>query len=476
MKKLRKGFTLAEMVMAIMLMSMIAVILGIIFNTMFSSRELIEREASIQSEMRTSMQYVDRTVAKATSVFILDDSKFKGSKEGLTKDWSYIGLSADGKKVLNYVWNKQKQDWDVSELGTKSLYNMKLDLEFKTDGAAYQDNRLINYNLTGQYPDTKAKLEMKTAISALNTKQVFSKVAKDKKGIALAYRNDPIEGQMNVAISFVFDKSGSMAWDLNGNAINQYSRAKSRMSILQDKAKIMMKDLKEIGNVSVNLVSFSRLGSYVQKDFSELDKGTGTIENSIDGLKTGGVTNPGDGLRYGMFSLQNNPAQLKYVVLLTDGIPNAYTVNTNDTSSRNRISQPYYGRSYYNYYTRRYERSIEGYLVTFNNGPFDLTSNFTTDENRAAYDSYSNEALRKKSIEYAGEVSKTFGAGIKRVNVIGFSGKKSEIEYGQDLTDSIGKGGMEAKYVPAADEAALQQTFSDIKKQIQQDLWFVSGP
>ena len=35
---------------------------------------------------------------------------------------------------------------------------------------------------------------------------------------------------------------------------------------------------------------------------------------------------------------------------------------------------------------------------------------------------------------------------------------------------------MEAKYVPAADEAALQQTFSDIKKQIQQDLWFVSGP
>ena len=51
MKQLRKGFTLAEMVMAIMLMSMIAVIIGIIFNTMFSSRELIEREASIQAEI-----------------------------------------------------------------------------------------------------------------------------------------------------------------------------------------------------------------------------------------------------------------------------------------------------------------------------------------------------------------------------------------------------------------------------------------
>ena len=28
----------------------------------------------------------------------------------------------------------------------------------------------------------------------------------------------------------------------------------------------------------------------------------------------------------------------------------------------------------------------------------------------------------------------------------------------------------------ATNEEALQKTFSDIKKQIQQDLWFVSGP
>ena len=75
-------------------------------------------------------------------------------------------LSSDGKKVLNYVWDKSKQDWKVSELGTKSLYDIKLDLEFKTEGA-YQDNRLISYNLTGKYPDTNNKLSIDTAISAL---------------------------------------------------------------------------------------------------------------------------------------------------------------------------------------------------------------------------------------------------------------------------------------------------------------------
>ena len=41
MKQIQKGFTLVEMIMAIMLMSMIALIIGVIFNTMFSSRELI---------------------------------------------------------------------------------------------------------------------------------------------------------------------------------------------------------------------------------------------------------------------------------------------------------------------------------------------------------------------------------------------------------------------------------------------------
>ena len=47
MKQIQKGFTLVEMIMAIMLMSMIALIIGVIFNTMFSSRELIEREATM---------------------------------------------------------------------------------------------------------------------------------------------------------------------------------------------------------------------------------------------------------------------------------------------------------------------------------------------------------------------------------------------------------------------------------------------
>ena len=433
MKKIQKGFTLTEIIIAIILTSMVGLLIGLVFNTMFSGRNIIEREASIQSEMRTSMQYVDRTIGKATSVFVLDDSKYSKDVRK-TEGWNYIGLSPDGKKVKNYIWNKSTKSWDESVLGTNSLYDMQLDLEFKAD-ESYQDNRLINYNLTGQYKNSKNKLSIDTAISALNTKQVISKVAKGKKGIALAYRNDPIEGQVNTAVSFVFDTSGSMAYGLWNQKLEP-TDSRTRMNILKTKANLLVDDLKKIGNVSVNLVRFSGDASYIQEDFVELDKDTDTIKTKIKALPTSWITNPGDGLRYGLVSLQRNPAQLKYVVLLTDGIPNAYTASPDGI------------------------------------GKYDLTANFPTNGKQIKADQPVS-----LTTEYVGQVAKTFGSGVKRISVIGFSGNVKEIKDGQKIADQIKTvGKVESTFVIATNEAALEQTFADIKKQIQQDLWFVSGP
>ena len=433
MKKIQKGFTLTEIIIAIILTSMVGLLIGLVFNTMFSGRNIIEREASIQSEMRTSMQYVDRTIGKATSVFVLDESKY-GKDVRKTEGWNYIGLSPDGKKVINYIWNKSTKSWDESVLGTNSLYDMQLDLEFKAD-ESYQDNRLINYNLTGQYKNSKNKLSIDTAISALNTKQVISKVAKGKKGVALAYRNDPIEGQVNTAVSFVFDTSGSMAYGLWNQKLEP-TDSRTRMNILKTKANLLVDDLKEIGNVSVNLVRFSGDASYIQEDFVELDKDTDTIKTKIKALPTSWITNPGDGLRYGLVSLQRNPAQLKYVVLLTDGIPNAYTASPDGI------------------------------------GKYDLTANFPTNGTQIKADQPVS-----LTTEYVGQVAKTFGSGVKRISVIGFSGNVKEIKDGQKIADQIKTvGKVDSTFVIATNEAALEQTFADIKKQIQQDLWFVSGP
>ena len=146
-------------------------------------------------------------------------------------------------------------------------------------------------------------------------------------------------------------------------------------------------------------------------------------------------------------------------MLLTDGVPNAYLVNQQGQAGG-------------------LEMKREG-IQHFNNVLFELSSNVPASFNygRLGYD-YTSKIpdIRDASIDYAGAVSKAYGVGVKRVNVIGFSGLEHEIAYGQNLTDKIGEGGMETKYVSATNKEALQKTFSDIKKQIQQDLWFVSGP
>ena len=469
MNKLKKGFTLVELMVSIMLTSMVLLIVGVIFNTMFTSRKLIQQEASIQADMRTSMQYVDRTISKSTAIFILDDSKY-GNKSKFTKGWSYVGLSEDGKKILNYIWDNANHDWIIRELGTKSLYDLKMELDFKKNDD-YKDNRLVSYELKGKYAGSQNQLSIHTAMSALNTKQVFSKVAKGKRGIALAYRDDPIEGQANVAISFVFDASGSMKFSLNGSeTVNSESddplKNRSRISILKDKAKKMMADLQPVGNVSVNLVQFNSHASFVQQDFLELDKGLTPINRAIDNLNPEHATNPGDGLRYGMVSLQNNAAQLKYVVLLTDGVPTAYTVDPRYNYRGNKIELRGIDKDGVGFVSRSY----------FYNWEYDLSTGFHSTRNNAGFAPGTPEPEVSRAIKYSSEVSKKFGKGIKRINVIGFSADKNDKVKGEELTSAIKEGVPETSYTDVSDDKQLEQTFADIKKQVEQDLWFVNGP
>ena len=341
-----------------------------------------------------------------------------------------------------------------------------MELDFKKNDD-YKDNRLVSYELKGKYAGSQNQLSIHTAMSALNTKQVFSKVAKGKRGIALAYRDDPIEGQANVAISFVFDASGSMEFSLDGTEkVNPYSnnplKNRSRIDILREKTKKMMADLQPIGNVSVNLVQFNSHASFVQQNFIELDKGLTSINSAIDNLNPEHATNPGDGLRYGMVSLQSNAAQLKYVVLLTDGVPNSYMVGPQ-----------------YNYWGNKIEtRTRDGFVnqAYFNTWKYDLSTGFHSTRANSAFAGGNPSWAVDGAIEYSGEVSKQFKKGIKRVNVIGFSAKEADKQQGSRLTAAIKEGVPETSYTDVSDDKQLEQTFADIKKQVEQDLWFVNGP
>lgn len=434
-----KGFTLPELIVSIIIMAMLSLIVGVIFHTVFMGGDIIDREASMQAEMRTSMQSVSRTVERSTAVFILDDSKYDGSKGKLTEKWSYVGLSEDGKRIINYVWNKKTEDWDIRELGTKSIYDMKLSLNFSADDN-YKDSRVIKYELTGEHTEEKKKKKLKIDSSsmALNSKQAFSRIAKGKKGVALAYRTEEIEGQPLVSISFIFDISLSMEADMWGYLPEVYKR-QSRIDILKDKAKIMMEELADVGNVHVNLIQFGDSGAYVQEEFINLENDLDASKKMIDRLQLAGATNPGDGLRHSLVSLAKQKTEFKYVVLLTDGLPNRVTYN---------------GK-------KGWERKPDVSEIVGADASKDLD-----------WPGYDASAL------YVGQVTEALGAksGVKRVSFIGFSAKKDEIQMTETMEGHVNKAGIPAKKYDAGNEEELQQTFADIAKQIKQDLWFAEGP
>lgn len=451
MKKTKKrGVTLVELIMAMVLMAMVGIIVTIIFNTAFSSRELIEREVSIQSDMRNSMQTLNQKVEQATGIFVLDDSKYKpvappvGDETFVTNfvgtaGWNYIGLSDDGTKLMLHTYKAETDGWISTVIGSSSFYKMTLNLTFTLEvepGSAasdYQDNRLLKYDLSGKY-DKGTNLSLDTAIMALNTKQIFSRVAKGKEGIALAYRNDPIIGNTNAAITFVFDISGSMEDNLNGRYVGA-THPDSRLSKLKVEAKKMMQLLTEPESVSVNLVTFSTRANYIKDgSFTRLTSKTlETVEKDIDSMNVAGATNPGDGLRYGLAALKEQAAQNKYVVILSDGLPNRYTITS---SGRSDLSSPLSGE----------KNSIEGGT----NG----------------------------SVLYVRDVAKAWGkaSGAKNLYFIGFSGVASEKALGQTMTNHINENGLPSQYEDAATPEQLNATFKKIVDQVVQDLWFVNGP
>ena len=224
----RKGFTLAELIVAIVVLSMIFIIIASIFNVVIHGRVLIGKEADLQADLRTTTVNISNATRKATAVFVVTDEKYDGTTEKLTPGWSYIGLSADGKSLLNFRWNKTTKTWDMERLSI-ATYDVKYGLKFSQTGA-YEDNKVLNFELTGSYGDGSSALMSDSSVMALNAKQIFDQSKVDRPGVAIAYRDDPIENDVNASVSFVFDVSSSMNWKIGGTSP---SRETFRMAALK---------------------------------------------------------------------------------------------------------------------------------------------------------------------------------------------------------------------------------------------------
>ncbi|MDT8715477.1 VWA domain-containing protein [Clostridium sp. 19966] len=209
----------------------------------------------------------------------------------------------------------------------------------------------------------------------------------------------------NKYIVIVTDTSGSMAWDLNGN--QNPAAGNSRLDILKSTLVSSNGFINEFignGNVNIGLVDYAsqaKLGNEINpsssddikdsngtsQDFANMGQSTqvSQLTSQVSNLSASGGTNLGDGLRraYWLLSKVDSNAQ-KYIVLMTDGYPTAFSYNSMNPLQYNfddGIASNYYvnggesdnGNNSLNYGTQMAStiansNSIGSYIIGFSNG------------------------------------------------------------------------------------------------------------
>src|SRR5690606_1313354 len=103
--KVKNGFTLIELVIAISIIAIIISLAGsmMVFST--KSQAAVSNEFQLQSDVRLTSEIVNQELRHSTAVFMLNENQYKNSGD-LKSGWSYFTLSDDDTEIVHYVWDK----------------------------------------------------------------------------------------------------------------------------------------------------------------------------------------------------------------------------------------------------------------------------------------------------------------------------------------------------------------------------------
>lgn len=156
-------------------------------------------------------------------------------------------------------------------------------------------------------------------------------------------------------IMLVVDTSGSMAWAVDEDS-NPIGSNKSRLDLTKEALYKFLDKFKDRSDVKIGIVTYASNGQ-VYKDtagnylFNANDSNKiKDLKSKVNSLNAYGSTNVGDGIRRAVWALSSNTNSQKYMVLMTDGEPSAYSYNGTNKSSYytifNDITSNYYPRYY----------------------------------------------------------------------------------------------------------------------------------
>ncbi|GAB6108748.1 VWA domain-containing protein [Fusibacter bizertensis] len=475
--KLKRGFTLIELIITISLLSMVIILSTSMISLTTTAQKRTADEYEINTTIRQASQRANEIIRYSKAVFAVPGD-YISSPSKMDPGWSYFAVSSDKRRIVQYVYDNTAAT-HLEQILVDESPNVEYEIEFVKDADTASDNLLkfqivgyvISTDADGNVTRTGQKIAFDSEVEAQNALQIVDKGTLLSPSVALAYRNDSSAqgtGRTQVAtITIVLDVSGSMDTNLNG--ASRLDRVKNALlGYTKDDGTVVegiINTFARENNIEVCIVPFSQTANYptpnsnsnAEHPFYNAESDKSTLVSIVNSMETYGNTNTGDGLRRAYYRLIDfNPVdegynteteQYKYTILLVDG-------ETNQSSWR--------GYGYVDWWL--WFPSYEFNYISQYTGRGGITPSISYDDVTRIYPYSRNNG------NYISTIGSMLVAAETKSYVIGFSnGITTEIS-------NLGTALSAEQVYNYDDDFDLDEVFDNIAQDILAELWLVTGP
>lgn len=515
MKRNQRGFTLLEVILTIMIMSLVYLVVSNVFTLTIRTNRIANNEFDLQSNMRVVSESLNQSIKFSPAVFTLKKETFEKEKK---PGWRYFGIEEEKDALGNLTGAKQVVEY-IPIIEKEEIINGETVVTYKTDAPTHtrkllidepedtnfnlyftkdisaENGKLLEFVIEGiQDNSIQRKMTVKTQLQALNAMVVEHA---GNPAVAIAYKEEVpgkrVKGTQEAyaVITLVLDKSGSMGTSMG---------SKSRIQVLNDKTNQLISDLKEAGDkIYISVIPYdTRVSGYNMT----LPNFVNINDMGLVSLTRGGNTNTGEALLKSYQMLINRPglnipagAKVNYYnILLTDGDPTEFsyyqlrndhrTFQTSLRDTNNFIrtdGDDFYYRDKWS--SLSYIRNSRTYNINYNSRADDPGSYFLGIF-FPGWGEYSMNYTKRIAKEYIS----TSPLNIKSY-IIGFGSGNDELSkeiasYCVGLNSKVNnplnkpneKGEQTKAYYSATSAEELDIVYSELTEMIKGDMWHVMGP